>query len=246
MDKSDWDAVYRRLLEQGRARIDPPTAEEVEALFDGSLSNEDADRVRSQLVYYPEMTRVMTQAPPPEDVEVLSDEERAADWEAVMKRVKAPVPFRPRRAPRVFAWAAAAALALLLGGAIVYFQSKVPVKTPQIAKRIERRELRPDAQTRGTATLPPVTLAIADEYVLQPLTSRIAHDDDYRIDIVDLDANRVIWTRTGLSESPNGAFEITVSNNVLKPGGRYRLVLYGISAGAPHRMEAYTVRVAKT
>jgi hypothetical protein len=250
MEKSHWDAVYRHMIDEGRAQNAPPTAEEVEALFRGDLPEQEAERVRDLLVYYPEMARVMTQAPPPEEGNVLTEEERAADWAALRKRIRPPVELRPRPS-RAYVFATAAALALLLGGAILYFRSR-PAKPPgsvgppQIAKHVVHGKLRPDAETRGPNAVPSNILEPADEYVLTLLTDDIAHYAGYRFDMIDLDTDNTIWTRSGLHEPPNDAFEITVSNQILKAGGHYRLVLYGAPPARLVRLATYTVRVSRS
>lgn len=247
-EELDWNTVYRRLIAEGRERAgDPPTADEVDALFRGDLPEEEAARVRGLLVYYPEIARVMTQPPPPEVTNVLTDAERAQDWEAIKRRIVPPVPFkqpisRPKRQPRLLAYAAAAALAFL--GVIFYFEWRPAtpaggVNPPLVARRIERRELRPDGILRGNEPPAAIVLAVADEYALKLLTAHERRYESYRIDVVDLNTARVIRTRSGIADSPNGTFEINLSSQVLRPGGRYEFVLYGMSS----RLATYTVRV---
>jgi hypothetical protein len=247
-EELEWSSVYRRLIAEGRERVgDPPTADEVDALFRGDLSEEEAARVRGLLLYYPEIARVMTQPSPPEVTNVLTDEERAQDWEAIRRRIAPSVPIsppirRPNRRPRLLAYAAAAALAYL--GIILYFEFRPAapaglIKPPLVARRIERRELRPDGILRGSAPTPAIILAAADEYALNLLTTPERGYASYRMDVVDLNTARVIWTRPGIADSPNGAFEVHLSSRVLRPGGRYELVLYGMSS----RVATYTVRV---
>lgn len=244
-EQSEWDTLSRRMIADGRAQSgEPPTAEEVEALFDGSLSEEEEARVRARLVYYPDMVRVMTAQPPSEDIRVLTDDERRADWAAIQKRI-APAPPVPIRTKRRYLPYAAAAIFTLGALGVVYVatrSSSTPSDHPLIARRVERRALRPDAFLRGGEAPSAVALAPADEYVLQLLTSDEVHGDSYRVEIVDTDSNGVNWTRSGLRGVPSGAFEISVSSRVLRPGGHYRIILYKAS----DRVATYTVRVTTT
>src|SRR5258708_30018936 len=123
IEKSEWDILYRSLIAEGRKGLgEPPSADEVQALFDGELPDEEAARVRALLVYYPEMARVMMQSSPPEGIRVLTDRERAEDWAAIQGRILPVRRSRRRRMPRVLAYAAAA---LLVGGAaIIYLESR--------------------------------------------------------------------------------------------------------------------------
>jgi hypothetical protein len=244
VEELEWNVVYRRLIAEGRVRAgDPPTAEELDALFRGDLPEDEAVRVRSLLVYYPEFARVMTQPSPPEDIRILTDEERSQDWEAIRRRIAPPLPIRRQiRRPRLFAYAAAAAVVFLGIIAYVELSPSIPdgaIKPPLVARHIERRELRPDAILRGNEPSPAIPLAVADEYALKLLTTQERRYDSYRIDVADLDAARVIWTRSGFADSPNGAFAINLSSQVLRPGRRYELILYGMS----DRVATYTVRV---
>jgi hypothetical protein len=244
-EQPEWDVLSQRMIAEGRARPgEPPTAEEVDALFEGTLSEEEAAGARARLIHYPEMVRVMTQEPPPENVRVLSDDERRADWAAIQKRIapSAPVPIRTK--PRYWPYAAAAALTLA-ALSIVNVASRsrsTPHEPPLVARRIERRALRPDAILRGGESSPAVALAAADDYVLQLLTSSEVHDDSYRVEIVDTQTSRVSWTRSGLRGSRSGAFEIAVPGTVLQPGERYQIDLYKAS----QRVATYTVRVLTT
>jgi hypothetical protein len=111
ISKSDWETACDDLIAAGRKRHEPPTAEEVEALFLGNLPEPEAARVREVLVYYPEMALAMTE-PFPEDAEgVLTDAELTADLAKIKSRLQpvplpAPVVF-PARRSRI-PWAIAA------------------------------------------------------------------------------------------------------------------------------------------
>jgi len=244
-EQPEWNTLYRRLIAERRTNGgEPPTADEVEALFAGDLTDDEAARVRARLVYYPEMVRVMTAEEPPEDVRILTDDEMREDWAAIQKRIAAPlpIPIRPKRRYLPYATAAIFTLVALSIAYIASRTSSTPGKPPLVAQRIERRELRPDAILRGGESAPAVALAAADQYVLELLTSNETSNDSYRIEIIDRETNHVSWTRSGLRGGPSGAFEISVSGAVLRPGGRYQIILYRTT----QRVATYTVRVLAT
>lgn len=60
--KTDWDAALDAWVEDERERLGgPPTHEEVVAYLRGELPPAEAARVRALLVYYPELTPLLTE-----------------------------------------------------------------------------------------------------------------------------------------------------------------------------------------
>lgn len=60
MITNDWDQALDDWVEQERERLGgPPTPEEVVAYRRGELNDADAERVRTLLVYYPELTSLL-------------------------------------------------------------------------------------------------------------------------------------------------------------------------------------------
>src|SRR6185295_16452403 len=121
--KSAWQNAYREILEDGRERIGPPpTPEKIEELLAGKLPEEEAERVRESLAYYPELLRVMTE-PVPDPSTVVTDEEVAGGLERLRQRIQrepGPPIRRPRRPfPRIL-MPAAAVVILLAGGILAY------------------------------------------------------------------------------------------------------------------------------
>src|SRR6185369_3281348 len=97
--KEDWDALYRDHVAAGQRRIEPPTFEEVEKLSRGELSDEEAERVRESLSFYPDLLRTLAEPFPADDV-ALSEHELAASLAKIRGRAR-----RPAAAP----WIAVAA-----------------------------------------------------------------------------------------------------------------------------------------
>src|ERR1043165_9307934 len=117
--KSEWQKAYRDSLGQEQKRVGPPpTVEQIEALQRGDLPEDEADRVREQLSYYPDLARAMA-ASIPEEEEALTPEELDAARAALLAKPRAvpqpPLPF-PQRRPYSRALSAAAAV-IVLGAA---------------------------------------------------------------------------------------------------------------------------------
>jgi hypothetical protein len=60
--KTDWDAALTAWIEDERERLGgPPSPEDVVAYLSGELAPAEAARVRALLVYYPELTPLLTE-----------------------------------------------------------------------------------------------------------------------------------------------------------------------------------------
>jgi hypothetical protein len=70
----EWRAANERNLEKVRQEFEPPTAEELAALYAGELSPEDEERVLDLVVAYPDVALTF-----------LSDKERRYRWRRVFK-----------------------------------------------------------------------------------------------------------------------------------------------------------------
>ncbi|HEX5757835.1 MAG TPA: hypothetical protein VF121_01440 [Thermoanaerobaculia bacterium] len=246
--KSDWAAVYRELLADGRQRLgEAPTAEELVAYAHGELPPAGAGRVQEYLALHPELARALAEPVSESDRAepgapgFLSAEEIASDWTALQARLE---PARPRR-DRLWRPLALAAslLAVVSGGLYVQSQREVrELREPRANP--EQRLLLPDGG-RGAAgpdiLLPPA----ADHFLLTPVL--VGHPDfaDYRLKIIDVSGRepRVIWDRTGLRRLSNDTFELWVPRAFLS-SEEYRLELYGIDESRKETLLAkYTLRL---
>lgn len=239
ISKSDWQAAYDEILDEGRKRLPPPTVEEMEALQEGRLSEAEADRVREQLSYYPELVRVMTEPLPADAAGLINDEEVAAGLAALKERVRrerAPQPIRSRRSmPRILA--RAAVVVILAGGALVAYR---------ILNRFEGTPvmLSADGQlsgSRGEQT--PHQLSTETDYVLRPAFRPERAYRSYRLELVDLSTGvpRSIETWNGVERAADGSFPVELSTKGYAEG-RYQLVLYGVD-DQPVRLASYTIRL---
>jgi hypothetical protein len=230
--KTEWNDACRDVIAEGRKRIEPPTVEDVEALYRGELSDDEADRVREQLAYYPEMAAAMT------------DEQLAADLAAADAQespVTAPVPFP---AQRRFPWlgiAASIIVVLALSGIYLKFRHQGS------SRHVLTRVLDADGPSRGTrgpaGEQTPAQLSTEADYLLKPAFRPTRSFDEYRLELVDLGTSppRLKWTRSGVQRAPDGTFPAELSTEDLEPG-LYELVLYGVDGGRSDRLATYTIR----
>lgn len=239
ISKSDWQAAYDEILDEGRKRLPPPTVEEMEALQEGRLSEAEADRVREQLSYYPELVRVMTEPVPADAAGLIADEEVAAGLAALKERVRRerpPRPIRPRR-PLPGILARAAAVVILAGGALVAYRTLNRFDGTPVM-------LSADGQlsgSRGEQT--PHQLSTETDYVLRPAFRPERAYRSYRLELVDLstDVPRSIETWSDVERAADGSFPVELSTKGYAEG-RYQLVLYGVD-DQPVRLASYTIRL---
>jgi hypothetical protein len=225
--KSDWKDAYQDLLAEGRKQVEPPAVEDVEKLYRKELTEEDAERVRAQLVYYPDMAKAMT------------DEQLDADLAAID-----PLPFRKRPfgSPAV-AIAASVVLVLALGGLYLKLRPDAPPRSVRI------QVLDPDGQkggssgTSGAPAQPPIQLSTSADYVLKPLFRPQRAYRDYRLELLALDTvpPRSVWSRDGVHREPDGSFPAQLATAEIAPG-LYELVLYGVDDSESQRLATYTIR----
>lgn len=216
--KSDWQDAYDDLIADGRKRVAPPTFEEVEALMRGDLPEDDAERVREQLAYYPDLARVMTEPMPmPAEPEV--------------------IPIAAHRRPRYLTAAAAALIAVAAAAVYLQWINKTPPARPMVAK-----VLYADGQ-RGNPEQTPIQLSTANDYQLQPVFGAGRTYREYRLDLLELEPapERTLWSRN-VHRQANGSYPVQLSTAGLAPG-RYALVLYGLD-GESDRLATYTLRLS--
>jgi hypothetical protein len=230
ISKSEWNDAYRDLIADGQKRIEPPKVEDVEALYRGDLTEADADRVREQLAYYPDMAEAMT------------DEQLAADLAAIDAAHSPVAPPAVFRRP-AFAIAASVVVVLALGG--IYFKVRDRAESRQVLTRVlDADGLKGGLATRGAGSAQtPIQLSTATDYLLKPVFRPQRAYGEYRLELVDLGSSppRVVWTRDGIHRQPDGSFPAELSTADLAPG-LYELVLYGVDAGEAERLATYTIR----
>jgi hypothetical protein len=222
----------------------PPAAEDVLAYYDGKLSGDRAARVQELLVAHPEMVRAAL-APFPEDdarpgdPDYLAPEELDRRWESLQQRVHAPSGARVLQFWRVSA-AIAASLAIAFG--VMLWQSQSSARAPRVI--LNEQVLLPDGQRGPNAELPVALTTETDSYLLVVPVLHAADFNDYRLELVSpgSTASRPLWRSATVSRPPNDTLAIVVPRAFL-PGGRYQVVLYGLSGGRDERLATYSVSV---
>lgn len=231
--KEDWDAIYRDHIAAGQKRIGPPTFEEVEKLSRGQLSDEEAERVRESLSFYPDLLKTLSEPFPSDDVAV-SEHELAASLAKIRARARRPVTAQ---------WVGVAAgvvVVMLLGGLWIHSTSNHP--RPLVTQVIYSERDR-GGQPRGVPSTPPVSLSKDADYLLKPVFDPPRPYRDYRIELLDVSATppRRIWIREHVTREADGTYPIRLSTEDLERG-LYRLVLYGID-GTIENLAQYSIRL---
>ncbi|HKO56970.1 MAG TPA: hypothetical protein VJ276_13930 [Thermoanaerobaculia bacterium] len=155
--RSEWEAAAEEFMATERERLGgPPTPEEVVAYARGELPEAEAARVRSLLVYYPELTSVLTEPAP-----------RMA-------------PRRPVTPVRLLA-VAASALFIISAGLVVQVQRlRHELNEPHV---LAVHDLEPKLLTRGSAQ-PPNRLIAGEKGSLLVLDD-LPEGPRYRIELMN-------------------------------------------------------------
>jgi hypothetical protein len=182
VNRGEWEAAYRDVLERGRERAgDPPTPEELVAWSRGKLPENEAERIRELLAYYPDLAQALAEGDAAADDEppILTREHLATDWELLQERMSPTV--RPHVAAAASStmssdrriWLIAALIPTFLFAGL-WVQSRLTIRTlqqqlVQPRTNLERVVLL-ENMTRGGSAATPVKLQDSTGYVLLTLT----------------------------------------------------------------------------
>jgi hypothetical protein len=276
--KSDLQKAAERLTAEARERVaEPPSAEQLRAYALGQLDPSDEARVRDFVLAYPELahsaaTPFPTEGAEPGDADYLPDEEYAAHWAAMQRRIgsrsssAAPIEApavhpmfaatpsvpdaaalaapRALRFQRRMSFALAATLVLAFGWIALQMQTNRRLTHELTMPRVaEERTLTPDG-TRGVGDDFTPLSANADGYLLRPELTEPADYHQYRAEIVDAAVNppHVIWQAPALPRHSDDTFAILVPRAFLVPGGRYRIRVYGVDGSNQELLASYSIR----
>ena len=238
--KSEWQAVYAELMADERRRLgDPPTFGEVSAYVRGELSAKEEERVRELLACYPELARAIAEPFPAEDSaadrELMSDEELAAGWAALEKRIDG-AKVGVLRFP--YGWISLAA-SLMLVFAGLYWGVTERMNRPQIVSATFA-ELRSSA-TRGGGRMPLPLVANRGQYQIAVPVLTGTDFTSFRIRIVDMQGDR-LW-QSEVVERPDRSIAVKIPTKFLDPGV-YDIELIGVDGvGREEELVSYAVEV---
>jgi hypothetical protein len=235
IDRNDWQAVHDAMIADDRAKLGaPPTVNELLAYERGELSKEDADRVQQLLIAYPELARAYA-TPFPSDDANLPEDVIDRQWQAFRRTVHPPgrvLPF----------WRASAAIAAMLAvvlGAMLW-QTRKDMLQPHIV--LEPHILTPDG-VRGLGSEPNYTLTPVGGPLLVVVSLIGSSDYDmYRLELVDADSHRRIWSSEPLRAPASSSFDVEIPSRALAPG-TYRIIAWGLRGSAQERVATYTIEV---
>jgi len=255
--KSDWQAVHEKMLAEDRARLGgPPTAEELFAYENGTLSAAEEERVRELLVCYPELARTFSVPFPSDDADsddpdYLSEEELAQQWGSLQRHIHGdaaatvpPVAIFPGRAEaralrlwRRTSAALAAALVLTFGG-MLWKAQQVTRPDGSLPAIVDETQIE-EGGSRGGAGQGGLVPVSGDSVRLRLRLANAPLFVDYRLELVDLGATppRPLWSSAAKLAQDESAFHLDVPRAFLKPG-RYQVNVYGVD-GPKERIEAY-------
>lgn len=218
MTKNDWDRASEDFMVAERERLGgPPTPEEVVAFLAGELPEREAERVRALLVYYPELTSILT-------------EERPA--KAPAKVVRA-FPMR-----RVFPVAASLAAMLFAG---LFARTQWILRQPSVIS--ERHVLQPLRHRGGAVGSHAYRLpASAREHVLVLPLAGHPHYGSYRLDIINAGTTppKEVWSELVTPASFDGTLTVTIPSQFLERN-TYRIDVYGITGSEAQRLDSYAI-----
>lgn len=242
--KSDWHAANQALMADDRRRIDPPTDEEMLAYTRGELTAEEEARVQERLSCYPELVRTLTEPFPmegaePGDADYLSDDEFAAHWTAMQKRMKGAARRDNGRVLQFWRWSAAMAAALALVFGSLLWQERSRHARPEVwADQI----ILPDGRRGATET--PVLPARGPNIVLIAWLANGGDYEQHEIEIVDYERKTTVWRTALAMNDDNDYLTVAVPREFLAPG-KYQMQVYGRNAAAREVIETYTFEVAR-
>lgn len=254
--KSEWQQANEEVRAEARERVgEGPSVDELIAFSLGRLSEADAERVREFMAANPDLAAMyaaeVPEEPRPGEPGWVSDEEVAAGWNAIQKRippwkdkdVARVIPFR-RQIPAAFA----AMLALVFGVLLYRAEQRVDRLEAELNRPLVTSEvvpLSPADGRRGPGDLPTDVTTDADAYHFELAIRRQPHFANYRIDLVGREGTReVLWSKPHAQRGEDDTFTIIVPRRLL-PAGSYELHVYGLDGSRADLLGRYPIDVRR-
>lgn len=234
--KTDWEvAMEQYMAAEGEKLGGPPSAEEVIAYTRGELPEEEAERIRTLLVYYPGLAPVLAEQEPELVHGILTPEELAHDRAAIAARLVSP--FTQRRRLTSTHYLALAASVLLVITAVLGVQVRRLQRELNQPHAVARYALHAKGDLRSPHA-PPRNVVPAGQrnaVLALPLDEGSAFPR-YRVDLLQGDAT--LWSDADL-RSHGDSLELSMP----LPAGDYRLELYGMDGSQAQPLASYDLRV---
>lgn len=238
MNQSDWQAVRDVLTADDRTKLgEPPTVDELLAYERGELSRENAERVQQLLVAYPELARAYATPFPAEDDDALPDEVIDRQWKAFR------VANVTRSGGRVLQfWRGTTAIAAMVavGFGAMLWHAHIEELQPRVLP--DTVELTPGGG-RGLPGQGPTRIIVSGNSVLIGFSLVGPIDYElYRLELVNNDSQKVIWTSEPLRTKSNRTFYVEFPSRIL-PDGTYEVAAYGLRGNAQEPVATYSIDV---
>lgn len=256
VEHKEWETAYRETIERGRTRIgDPPTPEELVAWSRGELPENEAERMRERLAYYPDLAAALAEDDEAVEDEppILTREQLETDWELIQQRMASPV--SPRVAAAISAtkparwsrWTTVVPVltTLLFAGLFVRSRLTIDALRAEIARpkeNVEQVELH-STVPRGPASARPIVLQPSTKYVVLGL--RVAEDvraDAFRVEIRDLEVEppAIAW-KSAITRGSDGTFSMEIPRTFLT-SRTYQIDLFASTSAEP--IATYTIWIS--
>jgi len=243
MTKNDWQEVNRQVSAEQRETLgDPPTADELVAYTRGELSEREEERIRDLLVAYPDLARMWIAPIPEESQPGISQEDIAAGFRDVQRRLGVASVARRARVRHYIPTTIAAALALVFFG--LYVQAENRARNHARGCDLPRvlgapQELHADAN-RGPSA-PTLLYKDGEAYLLKPMLSNQIRYPHYHLELHD--ANGPVWKSQSAVIGEDDAFQIVIPHTFLRTGRTYQLTIFGVDGEKRRHVGSYDVAV---
>jgi hypothetical protein len=245
--KSDWQAVHQEMTAEERRKLgEPPTTEEMLAYSRGELSAENVERVKAWLVCNPDMARALMEPFPsddakPGDADFLPEEELSKRWASLQQSIHGvALPRAQGSVLRFPVWTAlAAVVAVVFAG--LYWQAESKLRRLSEPALMEMQDLQVQVGRRGAGAASTAVVR-SDAGGVLAVSVDDSRFERFRVEIVSATTPSRLVKRFDAARPADDFLSIVIPPRSLAPG-RYRIVVYGISALGDDLLGTYPVLV---